>query len=129
MNNFDKQYLTLYDLDNGWFDYDQGTRYDPEKLDEFKKLYDKYYKAKEPFLYPGFDHILNLEWSLPSVENEFTGLIVDINVNTLDSELFYYKENSEDTLASFDLNSKFNLSDENGWDIFNNIINGIYNNE
>lgn len=129
MNNFDKQYLTLYDLDNGWFDYEQGTRYEPDKLDEFKKLYDEHYKAKEPFLYPGFDSILNLEWSLPNIENEFTGLIVDINVNTLDSELFYYKENTEDPLASFDLHSKFNLSDENGWDIFNKTINGIYNNE
>lgn len=128
-DNFNKQYKTLYHLGNGWYDGDQGDKFTDEKLDEFKKLFDENFNAKEPYVYPGFDGEINFEWTLPEKENEFSGLVVDININTLESQLFYYKDNSTDPLDNFDLTSRFNLSTFDGWDILNKTVNEIFKND
>jgi len=104
----------LSKLENNWYE-GQGRALNKEHLIKFGNLFNSYFDNKLPLpaIFPKIDGNIQLEW-----KKENKNVIVDINLSSLLSELFYYN----DAVDSDEKEEHIILSNKDGWSSLNKLI-------
>jgi hypothetical protein len=103
----------LLKLENNWFE-GQGKALNKEHLTNFGDLLNSYFDNKLPLpaIFPKIDGNIQLEW-----KKENKNVIIDVELQTLLSNIFFYDDNDSD-----EYESSVVLNDKEGWETLNMLI-------
>lgn len=107
----------LSKLEDNWYE-GHGKALNKNGLNSFENLFNSYFENKLPLpaIFPKVDGNIQLEW-----KNENKNVVIEINLDTLKSEYFYYNDfdDSDEKEETIELNEK------QGWILLNSLIKSI----
>ena len=107
----------LSKLEDNWYE-GHGKALNKKGLNSFENLFNSYFENKLPLpaIFPKVDGNIQLEW-----KNENKNVVIEINLDTLMSEYFYYNDIDD----SDEKEETIELSENKGWIQLNNLIKSI----
>lgn len=105
----------LFQLEDKWYDGVHGKAINKEKANIFENYFKNYFNSnlQLPAIFPTLDGDLVLEWKKNEVE-----ISLEVKLNDLNSELFYFDMNNDDN----DFQQEINLKLDSEWQKINDLI-------
>lgn len=107
----------LSKLEDNWYE-GHGKALNKNGLNSFENLFNSYFENKLPLpaIFPKVDGNIQLEW-----KNEIKNIVIEINLDTLKSEYFYYNDLDD----SDEKEETIELREKEGWIQLNSLIKSI----
>ncbi|MDM1409027.1 hypothetical protein [Myroides sp. DF42-4-2] len=107
----------LSKLEDNWYE-GHGKALNKNGLNRFENLFNSYFENKLPLpaIFPKVDGNIQMEW-----KNENKNVVIEINLDTLKSEYFYYNDIDD----SDEKEETIELGEKEGWIQLNNLIKSI----